>query len=310
MELIILSKRLSRASRVSFKPYWLVAGVFAFLSMLIATFLAGGYYSLEYSTNAVGMMYQEAKLAQHQELEQQRATVNEAKQEAQDNLDALAARLSKLQGHIMRLDALGARLATMANLDDIDFSVTEPPGMGGPEPVYPEKSLGVSDFIEQLERLSNEIADRSDKLTAMESMLMDNDLRDKTLPEGMPVESGWISSLFGWRTDPISGKRAFHEGVDFAGKPKTYVTAVAAGIVTWSEKRSGYGKLVEINHGNGYVTRYAHNKENLVVVGDKVEKGQPIAVIGSTGRSTGTHVHFEVTLNGKHVDPKQYISVN
>src|SRR3970282_538136 len=281
MELIILSKQLSRAKRVSFSPYWLVAGVVAFLSMLITAFLAGGYYSLEYSTNAVAMMYQEAKLAQHQELDQQRAIVNEAKKEAQNNLAALA-----------------ARLATMANLDDIDFSASEPLGMGGPEPVYPEKSLGVSDFIEQLERLSDELADRNDKLTAMESMLMDNDLQDRTLPEGTPVEGGWISSLFGWGCESISGKRAFHEGVDFAGKSKTYVTAVAAGIVTWSEKRSGYGKLVEINHGNGYVTRYAHNKDNLVVVGDKVEKGQPIAVIGSTGRSTCTPVPFELTIHG------------
>jgi len=310
MELIILSKRRSSASKVSFGPYWLVAGVFAFLFMLVTAFLAGGYYSLEYSNNAVAIMYQEAKQTQYKELEQQRAVVNEARQEAQNNLDALAARLSKLQGHIMRLDALGARLASMANLDDIDFSVTEPFGMGGPEPAYPENSLGVADFIEQLELLSFEIADRSDKLTAMESMLMDNDLQHKTLPDGSPVEGGWISSLFGWRTDPISGRKALHEGVDFAGKPKTNVTAVAAGIVTWSDRRPGYGNMVEINHGNGYVTRYAHNKENLVVVGDKVEKGQPIAVIGSTGRSTGTHVHFEVTLNGKHVDPKKYISVN
>jgi murein DD-endopeptidase MepM/ murein hydrolase activator NlpD len=310
MELIILSKRRSRTSKVSFSPCWLFAGGVAFLFMLVAAFLAGGYYSLEYSTNAVAIMYQEAKQAQYKELELQRAIVNEARQDAQNNLDALAARLSKLQGHIMRLDALGSRLAAMANLDDIDFSISEPFGMGGPESSYTVKSLGVSDFIEQLEQLSNEIADRSDKLTAMESMLMDNDLQDKTLPDGTPVEGGWISSLFGWRTDPISGRKAFHEGVDFAGKPRTNVTAVAAGIVTWSDRRPGYGNMVEINHGNGYVTRYAHNKENLVVVGDKVEKGQPIAVIGSTGRSTGTHVHFEVTLNGKPVDPKKYISVN
>ena len=298
------------ASKISFSPYWLVAGAIAFLFMFVAAFLAGGYYSLEYSTNAAAIMYQETKQAQFKEMDQQRAIVNEARQEAQNNLDALAARLSKLQGHIMRLDALGARLAAMANLDEIDFSISEPFGMGGPEPDYHGKSLGVPDFIEQLERLSLEIADRSDKLTAMESMLMDSDLQDKTLPEGTPVEAGWISSLFGWRTDPISGRKAFHEGVDFAGKPKTNVTAVAAGIVTWSDRRPGYGNIVEINHGNGYVTRYAHNKENLVVVGDKVEKGQPIAIIGSTGRSTGTHVHFEVTLNGKHVDPKKYISVN
>lgn len=310
MELIILSKNRCRARKIAFSTYWLVAGLLVLLAMITATFLAGGYLSFRYSGNAVAILYQETKLAQQQELDDQRADVQEARIEAQENLDALAARLSKLQGHIMRLDALGARLASMANLDDIDFAVTEPLGMGGPAPTTLEKSLGVSDFIAQLERLDHEIEDRSDKLVAMESMLMDNALRNKTLPDGIPVDSGWISSVFGWRTDPITGRREFHEGIDFAGRPKLEVTAVAAGIVTWSDKRIGYGNMVEINHGNGYVTRYAHNRENLVVVGDRVEKGQAVAIIGSSGRSTGTHVHFEVLLNGEHVDPKKYISVN
>ena len=141
-------------------------------------------------------------------------------------------------------------------------------------------------------------------------MLMDKSVQNKTLPEGEPVASGWISSLFGWRTDPINGKREFHEGIDFASKADTRVVAVASGIVTWSGRRAGYGNLVEISHGNGYVTRYAHNRKNLVAVGDKVDKGQPVAIMGSTGRSTGTHVHFEVVRNGKPVDPKKYISVN
>ncbi len=310
MELIILSKRRANASRMTFSAYWLAAMAGGLLLLMVAAFFAGGYYSLEYSTNAIAMMHQEAKLERHEELDQQWLAINEARQEAQNNLDAMAARLSKLQGHIMRLDALGARLAAMANLQDIDFNIAEPLGMGGPAPTERERSLDVPDFLAQLEQLSHEIRDRGDKLAAIESMLMDNELQDKTLPDGMPVESGWVSSLFGWRTDPISGKREFHEGVDFAGKPMTQVTAVAAGIVTWSDRRPGYGNMVEINHGNGYVTRYAHNKENLVVVGDRVEKGQAVAIIGSSGRSTGTHVHFEVTLNGEHVDPKKYISEN
>ena len=310
MEIIIFGKRRAKAMKLALSPYWLVAGSILLLLLLAAAFIAGGFYSLEYSTNAIAMMHQEAKLARHKELDQQWSAINAAKMEAQNNLDAMAARLSKLQGHIMRLDALGSRLAAMANLNDIDFNIMEPPGMGGPEPANSDKSLGVQDFIAELEQLSHEIRDRSDKLAAIESMLMDNELQGKTLPDGMPVESGWVSSLFGWRTDPISGRREFHEGMDFASKPLTQVTAVAAGIVTWSDRRPGYGNMVEINHGNGYVTRYAHNKENLVVVGDKIEKGQPIAIIGTSGRSTGTHVHLEVLHNGEYVDPKKYISVN
>ena len=308
MEIIIISKQQSKARKISIGSYWFFAIIFLAVSVLMAAFYAGSYYSIEYSTHSIALKYQQVKEEQQEETKQQRMLVEKAKQEAQENLDALAARLSKLQGHIMRLDALGARLAAMANIDEIDFDSTEPLGMGGPEPDGLDKSIGVTDFLQELQQLGNQIEDRSDKLAAMESMLMDNDLQGKTLPTGLPVKGGWISSLFGWRNDPLSGKREFHEGIDFASRPKALVTSIAAGIVTWSGRRSGYGNMVEINHGNGYVTRYAHNKQNLVVVGDKIEKGQPIAVIGSTGRSTGTHVHLEVLHNGEHVDPKKYIS--
>ena len=120
---------------------------------------------------------------------------------------------------------------------------------------------------------------------------------------------GWMSSLYGYRSDPMSGKKEFHQGVDVAGKPGTPITAVAAGIVIWSGQRYGYGDLVEISHGNGYTTRYAHNKKNLVSVGEKVEKGEIIALMGATGRSTGTHVHFEVLRHGKHLNPNKYLSL-
>ena len=310
MELIFIFNKQRRARRIAFGPGNVIACLFALLALCAGVFFTGSYYSLEYSSNSLAVMYQKAKMIQHEEINRQQAMIAEAKLDAQNNLDALAARLSKLQGHIMRLDALGDRLAKMAKLDDIDFNPGESIGMGGQDPGTQQASLQVSDFVEQLDLLSKEIDDRSDKLGAMETMLMDKSVQNKTLPEGVPIASGWISSLFGWRADPINGKREFHEGVDFSSRENTQVVAVASGIVTWSGIRSGYGNMVEISHGNDYITRYAHNRKNLVAVGDKVDKGQPVAIMGSTGRSTGTHVHFEVVRNGKPVDPKKYISIN
>jgi len=309
MELIIILNK-HKALRIAFGSWSATVCLFFVLALCAGAFYTGSYYSLEYSSNSVALLYQKAKMAQHEEINRQHAMIAAAKREAQNNLDALAARLSKLQGHIMRLDALGDRLAKMAKLEDIVFNVREPIGMGGQYPEAQQTSLQVSDFVQQLEQLSMEIDDRSDKLVAMETMLMDKAVQNKTLPEGIPVAAGWISSLFGWRADPITGKREFHGGIDFASRNNAQVVAVASGIVTWSGRRSGYGNMVEISHGNGYITRYAHNRTNLVVVGDKVDKGQPVAIMGSTGRSTGTHVHFEVMRNGESVDPKKYISVN
>jgi murein DD-endopeptidase MepM/ murein hydrolase activator NlpD len=310
MELIFVFNKQRSARRIAFGPWSFFACLFTLVAFCAGIFYIGSYYSLAYSSNSISVMYQKAKVIHDEEISRQHAMIAAAKLDAENNLDALAARLSKLQGHIMRLDALGDRLAKMAKLDDIVFNPRETIGMGGEDPGIQQTSLPVADFVEQLEQLSQEIDDRSDKLSAMETMLMDKSVQNKTLPEGEPVASGWISSLFGWRTDPINGKREFHEGIDFASKADTRVVAVASGIVTWSGRRAGYGNLVEISHGNGYVTRYAHNRKNLVAVGDKVDKGQPVAIMGSTGRSTGTHVHFEVVRNGKPVDPKKYISVN
>jgi len=179
--------------------------------------------------------------------------------------------------------------------------------MGGPVSTFKQQSINMPDFLQTLAALESKIQDRSEKLTAMESMLINRSLQEQTLLAGRPSLGGWISSLYGYRTDPITGKKEVHEGVDFAGKPGTPITAVAAGIVTWSGPRFGYGNLVEISHGNGYITRYAHNHKNLVAIGEKIEKEEVIAVMGNSGRSTGTHVHFEVLRFGKHVDPRHYI---
>lgn len=310
MEILIISKNRRRTRNITLGRKSLYTGFLFMLVLIGAAFLAGNYYRPPVNNEVNASLYQQARISYQRELEKQQELIRQAKKDAENNLDALAARLSKLQGHILRLDALGSRLAAMANIKDIDFDAMKPLGMGGPADASVQPTLEVNDFIVQLDNLGRQIEDRSDKLMAIESMLIDNELQDNTLPAGRPLVGGWISSLFGWRTDPLSGRKDFHEGIDFAGKSSSLVTAVAAGIVTWSDKRYGYGNLVEINHGNGYITRYAHNKKNLVKVGEKVEKGQPVAIIGSSGRSTGTHVHFEVVKNGKHVNPGKYISVN
>jgi len=165
----------------------------------------------------------------------------------------------------------------------------------------------VPDFIKSLNELSAQMENRSQQLNVLETMLMSRNLQAEVMPTGRPITRGWLSSYFGIRTDPFTGRRVHHSGVDFAGKLGADVVSVAAGVVTFSSKRSGYGNLVEVNHGNGYVTRYGHNKENLVRVGETIKKGQVVAKMGTTGRSTGPHVHFEVMRNGRHVDPKRYI---
>ena len=158
-----------------------------------------------------------------------------------------------------------------------------------------------------LEVLHASIVDREAKLTVLENVLMSRNLQARILPSGSAVHRGLVSSKFGQRIDPFTGKQGMHKGIDIAGKEGTEILAVADGIVTWSGKRKGYGNLVEIDHGTGYVTRYGHNKKQLVEFGNTVHKGQAIALIGSTGRSTGPHVHVEVMKNGKHVNPEKYL---
>lgn len=309
MEFILISNNQKRLD-IQCNPFLLVFVIFIFASILVSgIYHVGTQHGIEESHQKISNFQLEAGNLWENEIEEQQSLVKEARVEAEKHLDAMASRVSTLQSHILRLNALGSRLAKMAELDELEFDSAEAPGIGGPSPTI---SVGnsVPDFLKSLEQLSLDIQDREEKLTALETLLINRSLESKTLPKGSPLKKGWISSTFGWRTDPISGKKEFHEGMDFAGRAGSKITAAGAGIVTWSANRNGYGNTIEVDHGNGYVTRYAHNKENLVKVGDRVEKGQVIALIGSTGRSTGLHVHFEVLHNGKPINPKKFIVSN
>jgi hypothetical protein len=240
--------------------------------------------------------------------ERERAGLEEIKQESLSHLEAVSGKLGQMQAEVLRLNALGERLVTMAGLSEDEFDFHNPPAMGGPEP---SESLdtAAADLVEEMDRLFAEIDDRDRKLALLEELIMEQDLQAESVPTGRPVRSGFVTSHFGYRKDPISGRRSLHRGVDFAGKRGSDILAVADGLVTLSENRSGYGRTVEIRHANGLVTRYAHNQKLLVKVGDLVEKGQVIAKLGSSGRATGPHLHFEVLKGGVQINPMKFAGI-
>lgn len=242
------------------------------------------------------------------ELDAQRQIISSIRQENEDTLDALAIRIAQMNARMIRLDALGRRLTVMADLEDGEFDFDAPPALGGPEePLQGGSNVAVPEVVEAMASLDAQLGDREAQLGVLESVLARQNLTDRVYPQGRPVNSGWISSYFGKRTDPFTGKPANHTGIDFAGRHGDEIVAVADGVVSWSADRYGYGLMVEIKHGNGYATRYAHNSENLVAVGDEVRKGQVLALMGESGRATGPNLHFEVLKNGRRVNPVNFI---
>jgi len=238
------------------------------------------------------------------ELAQQKSLIATARTNAQSELDALAARLGLMQAHVTRLDALGERLVRISKLDSKEFNFKHAPAFGGPH----EVDNGISvEFENVLGDLSDQLNNREQQLAILENVLMTKQVRQETRPSGRPITKGWTSSYYGKRTDPFTGKLEMHKGMDFAGREGSEIVAVSSGVVTWAGSRYGYGKLIEINHGHGYTTRYGHNAKILVNVGDVVEKGQAISLMGSTGRSTGPHVHYEVLFNDRQVDPLSFV---
>ena len=305
MGIILLPKgSKGSAKRISRGPVFLVAAVFALA--IPAAALVSGYF---WGMNDVAQQKEILSAGLRADLQNQRAELETAKRDAQENINALTLRLAELQSRVVRLDALGERLTEMAQLDKGEFDFQGVPAQGGPaaEATDLMAEAELDDFMVSFDGLSNQLDDREQQLAVLESLLMTRNLEDEVFPAGFPAEKGWLSSFFGTRTDPFTGRPARHDGVDIAGKLGTKILAVASGVVTWSDERYGYGTMVEINHGNGYVTRYAHNSENLVQAGDTVKKGQSIALMGSSGRSTGPHVHFEVLRNGVVVDPAKYV---
>lgn len=238
--------------------------------------------------------------------------VNEQQQEmlktrdyVRQHMDVLGRRIGSLQAQVSRINAVEMRIAESSGINLSDFQFEQDPPLGGATGA--EKDSEQIDIENAIVAIEKELSLRESEIAAVDFLLSRNSLETQQTPAGWPVKGGWVSSNFGSRMHPMTGKKQFHRGVDIPGKLGASVLAVADGVVTRSEKSGAYGWMIEIDHGDSYETLYGHNRKNLVAVGETVVKGQAIAEIGSTGRSTGPHVHFEVSKNKRSINPVKYL---
>lgn len=301
MNIIFISNRDSKSRSITLNNW---AKVLLSVCLLGLPISSGIYLGMQFGDAQVDLSGSIEQMKR--ELAQQQTELSTGKIQAHQKIQALTLKLAAMQARLVRLDALGERLTDMASLDDGEFDFSQQAAVGGPEQEQMD-SPGHADLEQLYAQLESQLASRESQLDILESLLVDRKLKRESSVTGRPIDKGWISSRYGYRTDPFSGRKSWHGGIDFAGKEGTKIVAVAAGVVTWAGTKNGYGQIVELDHGEGYMTKYAHNKTNLVHVGDTVKKGEAVAVMGSTGRSTGPHVHFEVYKNGRTVDPASYI---
>ena len=305
MKLILIDQRYGQTKTVILKG-WLKGFLsFCFLGAPVAL----GYFGFQLSVSNNGD-YVTSQSAQNwnQQLKDQALQLDQIKENSQQQIEALTIRLATLHARLSRLDAVGLRVTRVAGLDAGEFDFENPVGVGGPgdQQLAGYSLLELGAAIEQLERT---LEDREDQLGVLEKIISGREIDSDLFIGGKPLNGGWVASDFGQRPDPFTGKLSFHSGVDFTnGQPGSDINTVAAGVVVWSGPKSRYGLTVEVNHGNGFATRYSHAEKLFVGVGDVVRKGQSIASVGSTGRSTGPHVHFEIYKNGRVVDPAAYIN--
>jgi len=296
-------------------PGWLAV----VLGALLVAGIVGNLFWIKYTAAGVDVFASEANeqtLQMRAEIAEQKSVLNALRDQAASDSLAVGRRLASMQARFMRLEAVGERLTEVAGLVDGEFSFGQPAAVGGPEeqpfsPAHSSASTSASDlnsdFATQLNQLAIDLNSRETELNVLDDLLATRKLADERSPRPRPITWGWLSSPYGSRVDPITGRPGWHAGVDFAGEEGSSVVAVAGGVVTHAGTRSGYGELVEINHGDGYVTRYGHHKKVLVKVGDVVKKGGQIGLMGSTGRSTGPHVHFEVLKDGRKENPVAFL---
>lgn len=302
MDIILVSNRLAKARGVTLTGTHLVLLAILGLALFVGAVLSAQYAIVRLQPGSISNELR-VWLASAQQDEQQ-------KQQAymHESLDTMAKRLGQMQAQLLRLDTLGARLAKITGMKPQEFSFDQMPAQGGPYIPAPQQAeVSLNNMNQQLVNLTTLLSDRSDKLVALETLLMQDTLSKRLLPSVAPIDDAWYSSNFGWRIDPFTGKNAMHEGVDYMVPAGTAIHASAGGVVVYADYHPQYGNMVEIDHGKDIVTRYAHASKLLVKVGQMVRRGDKIAVSGSTGRSTGPHLHFEVRYKGLAQNPVRFL---
>ena len=302
MQIILISSRLAKAKSLSLSLSHVVASLV--VGVLLLVFFTGALYwiSLRFASDVrIPVIHKLVLAAQQGETERSREFV-------QQNLNAMAVKIGEMQAQLTRIDALGERLSTMAGLRPQDFRVSDPPGLGGAQSSsLPSRDLTMAQFSEQVSLLSRQMENRMDLLGMLEAQLFEQAVKKKAMPTMMPVKAPFNASGFGYRIDPFSGQQAMHEGIDFITDTGTPVIAAAGGVVQFAGFHPQYGHMIDIDHGNELVTRYAHLSKTMVKEGDLVQRGRRIADSGNTGRSTGPHLHFEVRFRGAPQNPTRFL---
>lgn len=302
MQIILLHPRFS-AKTVTLTRWHLMLVALAFFSSVVFVAFSLYYLTFRHATDLNIPLVREVLASASQD------DTSKKDKYVKENLAAMAMKIGEMQAQLMRLDALGERVQGLAGVKPQEFNFREMPGRGGAEPsVLQGKQLGMSEFQQLLDAMARDVEYRADYMNVVESALMSHKIKSKLLPTIQPVNVSYNASGFGWRFDPFSGRQAFHEGIDFAAATGTPIVAAAGGVVIAAEYHHQFGNMVEIDHGNDIVTRYAHCSRLGVKVGDIVRRGQHIGDIGSTGRSTGSHLHFEVLVKGIQQDPHKFLS--
>ena len=304
MNIILVSGGAARARSVTLDWRHFAIASFCILVVFLAFTFLFNFVVLRYAAATQHPWLQAIVLAD------QRQEARRTQELVQGHLNAMAIRLGELQARMLQLDGLGERLASIAGLKPQELPSLrsrDAPGRGGAESTMPSRALTVPEFSELLATLSRQVDARTDQLGVLEALLVQSSANRKFLPTLAPIADGWFSSNFGYRIDPFSGQHAFHEGIDFPADSGTPIIAAASGKVVAAEWHAQYGRMIEIDHGNGLLTRYAHTSRMLVKAGDLVVRGQEVGTVGSTGRSTGPHLHFEVRLNGVPQDPARFL---
>jgi len=302
LQVILISSRLAKARSLTVSLRHLF--VTATFGLALVVGLAGALYwlSLRFAADLkIPLVHQLVLAAQKSEAER-------AREFMQQNINAMAVKIGEMQAQLTRLDALGERLSSMAGIRPQEFRFSEVPGLGGAQSTtMPAQNLTLTQFNEKVSMLSRQMENRTDQLGVLEAQLFEQAVKKKAMPTMMPVTAPFNASGFGFRIDPITGQQALHEGIDFITDTGTPVVAAAGGVVQFAGFHPQYGNMVDIDHGNDLVTRYAHLSRVLVKDGDMLQRGRRIADSGNTGRSTGPHLHFEVRFRGAPQNPTRFL---
>jgi len=305
VHIILVSNRLATAKSISLGTRHLLLGM-ALLTAAIVALSSSMFYLVFRHAAEIKLPLVQTLLLSGQEQQAQNA-----KEFMRENLNAMAVRLGQMQAQLIRLDALGERLSALAGIKPQEFRMSEPPGLGGALPAsIPVQDLSMDELTAQLDALSKRMENCYDYMGTLENRLFDARVKKKLMPTVKPVDVAWNASSFGWRIDPFTGQKAMHEGIDFLVDTGTPIHAAAGGLVVAAQRHPQYGNMIDIDHGNDFTSRYAHASKLLVKTGDLVQRGAIIGLSGSTGRSTGPHVHFEVRYKGVAQNPNRFLQVS